>query len=35
MNRIEKFKRVSVVVWSVATLFCFWLVYCAFHNMAD
>lgn len=33
MNRIEIFKRVSVAVWSVATLFCLWIVYSAFHNM--
>jgi hypothetical protein len=32
MNRIEKFKRVSAVIWSVATLFGCWLVFAAFQS---
>ena len=33
MNRIQGLKRVSVAIWSVVTLFSFWIVYAAFHNM--
>ena len=33
MNRIQQLKRVSLGIWSVATLFSFWLVYAAFQNM--